>query len=121
LVAYLQQSCSTTVFKNRLRQLSTIQSDTEVEQFGIGIEAHESVVTALACFALYPDDYPKAVATAIWQGRDTDTIGAMTGALVGAHLGSSFADTLPLDRLEDGVDFVAFVRQLSEDLAGTID
>jgi hypothetical protein len=45
----------------------------------------------------------------------------MTGALVGAHLGSSFADTLPLDRLEDGVDFVAFVRQLSEDFAGTID
>jgi poly(ADP-ribose) glycohydrolase ARH3 len=82
-----------------------------------GIEAHESVVTALACFALYPQDYRAAIATAFWQGGDT--IGAMTGALVGAHIGSECAKTMQesLDRLEQGEKFVAYIQALAERLA----
>ncbi len=105
--------CSTVVFQNRLTRLRDVKTEVDIEQFGNGIEAHESVVTALACFALYPQDYHQAVAAAIWQGGDTDTIAAMTGALVGAHLGPSFARDLPIERLEEGEPFVKYVRDLA--------
>lgn len=110
--------CSTVVFQNRLARLREVKSDVDIEQFGNGIEAHESVVTALSCFALYPQDYQKAVATAIWQGGDTDTIGAMTGALVGAHVGPSFSTEIPIERLEEGQEFIKYVRELADRLAG---
>ncbi|XZE17465.1 ADP-ribosylglycohydrolase family protein [Pirellulaceae bacterium SH449] len=109
--------CSTVVFQNRLERLRVVKADEDIEQFGNGIEAHESVVTALACFALYPCDYQIAISTAIWQGGDTDTIAAMTGALVGAHVGSGFSKDLPLKRLEEGDEFIGFVRALSTRLA----
>ncbi len=109
--------CSTVVFQNRLERLRGVKEDKDIEQFGNGIEAHESVVTALACFALYPQDYQQAVSTALWQGGDTDTIAAMAGALVGAHVGSCFSKGLPLERLEGGTKFVQYVRTLATQLA----
>ncbi len=74
-------------------------------------------MTALACFALYPQDFRQAVATALWQGGDTDTIAAMTGALVGAHSGSSFAESLPVQRMEEGQPFIDNLLKLAERLA----
>lgn len=120
LASYLVPFCKTTVFQKRLNKLAFIQSSDEVAQFGNGIEAHESVVTALACFALYPNNFREAIATAIWQGGDTDTIAAMTGALVGAHIGSEFAVDMPLDSLEDGPEFIAYVTALSERINTTM-
>ena len=114
LAEFLLPNCATTVFQNRIRRLSKIVSPDEITQFGNGIEVHESVVTALACFALYSQDYREAIAVAFWQGGDTDTIGAMTGALVGAHISSGFVESMPLDRLEPGTEFIASVQALSE-------
>jgi poly(ADP-ribose) glycohydrolase ARH3 len=68
---------------------------------GNGIEALESVPTAVACFACSPDSYPEAVASAILLGGDTDTIAAMAGALSGAYLGEGAIPTEWLDALED--------------------
>ncbi len=117
LARFLRPLCTTVVFQNRIERLSVITTDCEIDQFGNGIEAHESVVTALACFALYPDDFRQAVGTALWQGGDTDTIAAMTGALVGAHIGAGFADVLPVHRMEQGEPFIAYLHKLSERLA----
>jgi poly(ADP-ribose) glycohydrolase ARH3 len=117
LADYLQPFCRTTVFQNSLAKLRHVELDRDIDQFGNGIEAHESVVTALACFALYPDDYHAALATALWQGGDTDTIAAMTGALVGARVGAAFTESLPIDRLEDGRMFVQYVVELAKRLA----
>lgn len=117
LATELMPMCSTIVFQNRVECLAHVKTQEDVSQFGNGIEAHESVVTALACFGLYPRDYRRAIATAIWQGGDTDTIAAMTGALVGAHIGSGFSDTMPLDRLEQGAGFVADIRALAQRLS----
>jgi poly(ADP-ribose) glycohydrolase ARH3 len=116
LAEFLLPKCTTMVFQNRIRQLMHLKSLDGIEQFGNGIEAHESVVTALACFSLNPKDYRAAVAAAFWQGGDTDTIGAMTGALVGAHVGPAFSSSMPLERLEQGAAFVAQVRKLAERL-----
>lgn len=118
LANYLLPLCSTVVFQNRLKRLLEVNEDADIEQFGNGIEAHESVVTAMACFALHPDSYQDAIANAIWQGGDTDTIGAMTGALVGARIGSTFCDKLPLEHLEEGPKFIDYIRELAQRLAG---
>ncbi len=111
--------CQTTVFQNRLNLLAEVKTLNDIGQFGNGIEAHESVVTALACFALYPNDYRQAISTAIWQGGDTDTIGAMTGALVGARIGSTFTADLNLSRLESGAPFLAHLQDIAKRLSSS--
>ncbi len=113
LADQLTPLCSTVVFQNRLERLRHVSSQDDIEAFGNGIEAHESVVTALACFALYPTNYQMAIATAIWQGGDTDTIAAMTGGLVGAHIGASFFKDIPLERLENGAEFISSIRDMA--------
>jgi poly(ADP-ribose) glycohydrolase ARH3 len=113
LAEQLRPHCHTEVFRKRIAMLGDVSRPTDVEALGNGIEAHESVPTALACFALYPDDYVDAVSLAIWQGGDTDTIAAMTGALVGARIGSTRLPVAPLSRLEEGLGFLARVRKLA--------
>lgn len=114
LANHLLDHCSTVVFENRLSLLAKASEWQHLESFGNGIEAHESVVTAIGCFALYPKSFEQAVSTALWLGGDTDTIAAMTGALVGAHIGASFADSLPLHKLETGSEFIMEVKVICE-------
>ncbi|MBN1912445.1 MAG: ADP-ribosylglycohydrolase family protein [Pirellulales bacterium] len=71
-------------------QLATIQKLDPLDaigMFGNSLEAHRSVVTAIACFAASPRDYSTAIRYAIGQGDDVDTLAAMAGAISGAHLG----------------------------------
>ena len=105
-----------TVFAEQLRALATLTDETELHQFGNGIGAHESVMTAIGCFSLFPDDYEQAVATAIWQAGDTDTIAAMTGALSGARLGHAKIDPVLHEKLEPDTRFVDDVAALSKRL-----
>lgn len=73
-----------------------------VAELGHGIEAFNSVPTAIYSFLSFPNSYAQAVLNAISLGGDTDTIGAMTGAISGAYLG---VDAIPAqwrDRLENG-------------------
>ena len=58
-----------------------------IESLGNSVEALSSVPTAIYCFAKYHESYAKAVLYAISLGGDTDTIGAMTGAIAGAYHG----------------------------------
>ena len=120
LASELLQYCRTTVFDNRLKKLKNLQGPEQLSDFGNGIEAHESVVTALGCFALHPNDFRGALTTSIWLGGDTDTIGAMAGALVGVRVGKQGLPADPLKRLEDGDTFLAKMRELSERLASAV-
>lgn len=54
---------------------------------GNGIAARDSVPTALACFLSAPDSFRLVIRRAIGTGGDTDTVGAMAGALIGARVG----------------------------------
>ncbi|MFN8613147.1 MAG: ADP-ribosylglycohydrolase family protein [Vulcanimicrobiota bacterium] len=56
---------------------------------GTGIDAKESVPTALYCFLASPDRFEQVVQSAVFLGGDTDTIASMAGALAGAWLGPS--------------------------------
>jgi poly(ADP-ribose) glycohydrolase ARH3 len=73
-----------------------------VSGLGSTLHAHRSVVTAIACFATAPGDFESAVGLAIGLGDDTDTVAAMTGALVGAFAGSAAIPPGLLEKLEDG-------------------
>lgn len=121
LAVELHKFSKSAVYQNRLEQLGTVRVAGDVEQFGNGTEAHESVVTALACFALHPNDYTAAIELAIWQGGDTDTIGAMTGALCGIRVGKQGLPIEPLAKLESEsfCDEVALLAQRLAESEGT--
>ena len=111
----LRPFCKTITFQKKLDGLASVHCDADIDSLGNGIEAHESVVTALAAFSLHSSDYQQAIATAIWQGGDTDTIAAMTGALSGARLTNSALPTEVLQRLE-GAGFVDEVDAIAATL-----
>lgn len=57
-------------------------------RFGTGTAAEESVVTAIAV-ASAAGSFEEAVLTAVNAGGATDTVGALTGAIAGARVGSA--------------------------------
>ena len=76
-------------FRWHLRMASKLKPGDPVSGLGSTLHAHRSVVTAIACFAATPGDFESAVGLAIGLGDDTDTVAAMTGALVGAFAGTA--------------------------------
>lgn len=83
-----------------------------LHQIGSSAYVAESVAAALYCFARHPDDFSAAVLTAVNAGGDSDTIAAMTGALVGAHIG---ARALPAE-LVDGLEARMYILVASPGL-----
>ena len=60
---------------------------TLVQQLGHGVEAFNSVPTAIFAFLSHPQDFASTVIYAVSLGGDTDTIASMAGAISGAYLG----------------------------------
>jgi poly(ADP-ribose) glycohydrolase ARH3 len=87
LAGYTRQE----VYKQKLSRIKDllIRPDKArvIAELGNGIEAFNSVPTAIYSFLVQPNSFAKAVLSAISLGGDTDTIGAMTGAISGAYLG----------------------------------
>ncbi len=84
--------------------------------FSRDVSAVGAVPPALASF-LISDDFEATVVTAINGGGDTDTIGAMAGALAGAYYGYSSIPAGWLDPLENGATGRDYVQSLAEKLA----
>jgi poly(ADP-ribose) glycohydrolase ARH3 len=80
---------------------------------GNGIEAHLSVPAALYAFLAHWDSFAEAVLFAVRMGGDTDTIGAMTGAIAGALHGEDAIPPNWLTAVENGVQGRDYVRELS--------
>ncbi len=72
-----------------------------VKKVGNGVEAFNSVPTALYSFLSHPESFEDAVTYGISLGGDADTIGAMTGAIAGAYHGSSNIPSFLKEKLED--------------------
>jgi poly(ADP-ribose) glycohydrolase ARH3 len=83
---------------------------------GSSLEAHRSVVTAIACFASSPDCYEDVVSRAIGLGDDTDTLAAMAGALCGARLGLTGIPARLIAGLEDGLLGRSHIERLAAGL-----
>lgn len=104
------------VYRDKLNKIGALmlQPDPEkaVLELGNGIEAFNSVPTAIYCFLSRPDSFASAVCGAISLGGDTDTIGAMTGAISGAYLGVDAIIHRWQDKLEN--------RRYIAELAGSL-
>jgi len=78
-------------YKEKLKKAKGLLNNDDkreiIRNLGNGVEALNSVPTAIYCFAKHHESYAKAVLYAISLGGDTDTIGAMTGAIAGAYHG----------------------------------
>jgi poly(ADP-ribose) glycohydrolase ARH3 len=99
--AELLTYCQSEEYRIKLEHAARMRDSGEVAALGNGIQALESVPTALACFAFAAEDYATAIGRAILLGGDTDTIAAMTGALSGTFLGIQAIPPTLLARLED--------------------
>ncbi len=105
-----------TVYRERLakarRLLNTGEVAVIVDELGHGVEAFNSVPTAIYCFASHAGSFRDAVLFAVGLGGDTDTIAAMTGAISGAYLGIEGIPEEWCSKLENR----GYIEQLGEKL-----
>ncbi|XP_076275444.1 ADP-ribosylhydrolase ARH3-like isoform X2 [Rhynchophorus ferrugineus] len=111
---------------NRIPFLLNSKYDDELEDeilysLGNGIEAYESVPTAIFCFLKAQGDIPRIETSnilrrtlqyAITLGGDTDTIACMAGAITGAFLGEDQINKQLLSHCEKADDIVVLADAL---------
>jgi len=113
----LLNRATTEEFRWQLSRTAKLTPQDSLHHLGSTLEAHRSVTTAIACFAVQPENYSGAIASAISLGDDTDTIAAIAGALSGAHLGVAAIPKHLLERLENGPRGRDYIHELAEKLA----
>jgi len=116
-LARLRDFVSGEVYREKLSKIEALLPSPDRErvvlELGHGIEAPSSVPTAIYSFLSHPDSFARAVLYAISLGGDTDTIGAMTGAISGAYLGASAIPEEWCGKLENR----GYLIELSEKLS----
>ncbi len=114
--------CRTEIMAARLKVLAAgLQYGDEdvyvIGRVGNGILASQAVPAALWAVLRYWKTPEKCVVRAVDFGGDTDTIGAMAGALVGALHGAAWIPARWYDNIENGVhgrdEIVALARRLA--------
>ncbi|HET6250035.1 MAG TPA: ADP-ribosylglycohydrolase family protein [Tepidisphaeraceae bacterium] len=113
----LLRRAKTREFQEQLKFAAGLGQADSLSRFGNSLEAHRSVVTAIACFSESHDDYAKAIGRAISLGGDTDTLAAMAGAISGAHLGIDAVPKHLLNMLENGDKGRDYIERLADNLA----
>ncbi len=122
-VQSLRAICRTEVVAAKLDALAdSLRHDDDdvyvIGRVGNGIRASQAVAAALWAFLRYGEDPEECVIRAVAFGGDTDTIGAMAGALVGALHGQSWIPARWYDNIENGTrgrdEIVALARRLSQ-------
>lgn len=110
----LSVSLEADIYKSKLKDMEALldtPSDKKavVEILGHDSSAPNSVPTAIYSFLTHTDDFEEAVVYAVSLGGDTDTIGAMTGAISGGFHGKSRIPSRWLEILENdekGRDYI---------------
>lgn len=79
-------------FSNALKNsyelaFSRIGNEEALKKLGQGWYADETFAMAYFCILRYPDDYKKAVQTAVNITGDSDSVGSVAGGILGARLG----------------------------------
>jgi poly(ADP-ribose) glycohydrolase ARH3 len=109
----LLSACESPEYRAKLERASQVESVEDLAALGNGIEALESVPTAIAAFVLEPRCYEEVIASAIFLGGDTDTIAAMAGSLSGAFLGSRAIPTRLVGLLENSPKGRRYISSLA--------
>lgn len=107
LLRELLGAARTTIVQAKLEALDSGLREEDSDPFviariGNGIRASEAVAAALWAFLRYGGTPEECVIRAVSFGGDTDTIGAMAGALVGALHGSLWLPTRWCENIENG-------------------
>ena len=104
------------VYRQKLERAEELLSETNkrgvARELGNGVTAHYSVPTAIHSFLRYSDSFEESLVYAISLGGDTDTIGAMTGAISGAYHG---AEAIP-ERWKSKLERRDHIEMLAEEL-----
>ncbi|MBA7493714.1 ADP-ribosylarginine hydrolase Tri1 [subsurface metagenome] len=112
LINYIQDE----VYQRKLSRIKGLLDEPDKArvdiELGNGIEAFNSVPTAIYSFLTQPDSFAQAVLHAVSLGGDTDTIGAMTGAISGAYLG---IESIP-DSWKGKLENRFYIEELAERL-----
>lgn len=98
------------------KSVADFAADLKLARGVTGYIAH-TVPVAVYAFLRHPDDYRTAIESVIRLGGDTDTVAAITGALVGARVGKAGIPTEWLDRWADWPRSVAWIERLALKLA----
>lgn len=85
-----------------------------IRRLGNGVEAFNSVPTALYSFLANSESFEDAVTFGISLGGDADTIGAMTGAIAGAYHGAENIPSIFKEKLEDSDYILELADKLFE-------
>ena len=98
----------------KIGDLLSVKADklTIIKILGNRVEAHNSVPTAIYSFLKNSDNFKDSVLYAVSLGGDTDTIGAMTGAISGAYHG---IEAIPEDWKRD-LERREYIEKLAEEL-----
>ncbi len=112
----LKESTRSEVYKRKLGAVEKLLTEKDklrvVSELGNGIEAQNSIPTAIYSFLCNPKSFEESLLYTISLGGDTDTIGAMTGAISGAYNGVEVVPELWRARLER----IAYIEELAEKL-----
>lgn len=107
IITELSRLTEETIYQRKLGMIQDLLNGSPrkkdvIVELGNGIEAFRSVPTAIYSFLSHLDSFKSAVVYAVSLGGDTDTIGAMTGAIAGAYHGFKGIPTGWVGRLENG-------------------
>jgi poly(ADP-ribose) glycohydrolase ARH3 len=104
------------VYKRKLEMAWELLGETNkrrvAREIGNGVEAYNSVPTAIYCFLRNQGSFEDSVLYAVSLGGDTDTIAAMTGAISGAYHG---AEAIP-GRWKSNLERGDYIEELAEKL-----
>lgn len=122
LLADLQAAAETDVMRGQLRTLSRLVAEdagdgTAARTLGTGIRAVEAVPAALWAVLRHGTNAEEAIVRAVSLGGDTDTIGAMAGAVVGTLHGIEALPARWLDALENGECGRDHIERVGRELA----
>jgi len=83
-----------------------------IRELGCGWVAEETLTIAVYSALKYADDFDKAIIASVSHSGDTDSTGAATGNILGAHLGY---DAIP-ERFIENLELREIIVELADDL-----
>lgn len=98
--------------KAKLFLKENLPAETALSRLGTSGYVVETVASAVFCFLRTPGDFVKTVSTSILAGGDTDTTGAVAGAISGAWNGTT---GIP-KHLRDGVEDSRRIREIAGEI-----
>jgi poly(ADP-ribose) glycohydrolase ARH3 len=120
MLSELKEFAQNDVYKEKIRLIGILLDKTPtkkdvIAKLGNGMAAFNSVPTAIYSF-LRAGSFEEGVVYAVRLGGDTDTMGAMTGAISGAYYGDRAIPREWVEQLEEGEKGKSYIKMLAERL-----